>query len=331
MDDFRIPLGDWADSALAIILVALRPFFDAVRDVFLGLYETVEALFVEPPALVIIAIIVVLAFLVRGWKFALGTALGLSLIVGVNQWEAAMETLALVLVASIIAIVISVPLGVLGARNQTASNILKPTLDFLQTMPAFVYLVPALLLFRVGVVPGIVATIIFALAPGVRFTELGIRGVDREVVEAGQAFGASPWRILRQIQLPLAMPTIMAGINQVIMLSLSMVVVAGLVGAGGLGSQIVRALASIDVGLGVEAGVAVVIIAIILDRLTASIGAGVAGGRPNRRPFGWLFGSRLAPTLPSRSASAAACGSATAAPKTSTAIPTTKEKEEAHA
>ena len=300
MDDFRIPVGQWADSALNLITVSLRPFFDVVRSIFLAIYDTVEAAFIEPPVLVIIAIIVVLAFVVRGWKFALGTAVGLSLIVGVNQWDAAMETLALVLVASIIAIVISVPLGVLGARNQTASNILKPTLDFLQTMPAFVYLVPALLLFRVGVVPGIVATIIFAMAPGVRFTELGIRGVDHEVVEAGQAFGASPWRILRQIQLPLAMPTIMAGINQVIMLSLSMVVVAGLVGAGGLGSQIVRALASIDVGLGVEAGIAVVIIAIILDRLTASIGAGVAGSGTTRRPFAWLFGRRRpAPTVPS--------------------------------
>lgn len=300
MDDFRLPVGQWADSALNLITVSLRPFFDVVRSIFLGIYDTVEAAFIEPPVLVIIAIIVVLAFFVRGWKFALGTAVGLGLIVGVNQWDAAMETLALVLVASIIAIVISVPLGVLGARNQTASNILKPTLDFLQTMPAFVYLVPALLLFRVGVVPGIVATIIFAMAPGVRFTELGIRGVDREVVEAGQAFGASPWRILRQIQLPLAMPTIMAGINQVIMLSLSMVVVAGLVGAGGLGSQIVRALASIDVGLGVEAGIAVVIIAIILDRLTASIGAGVAGSGTTRRPFAWLFGRRRpAPTGPS--------------------------------
>jgi glycine betaine/proline transport system substrate-binding protein len=326
MDGFRIPVGQWADSALNLITVSLRPFFDVVRSIFLGIYDTVEAAFIEPPILVIIAIIVVLAFVVRGWKFALGTALGLGLIVGVNQWDAAMETLALVLVASIIAIVISVPLGVLGARNQTASNILKPTLDFLQTMPAFVYLVPALLLFRVGVVPGIVATIIFAMAPGVRFTELGIRGVDREVVEAGQAFGASPWRILRQIQLPLAMPTIMAGINQVIMLSLSMVVVAGLVGAGGLGSQIVRALASIDVGLGVEAGIAVVIIAIILDRLTASIGAGVAGGA-KRRPFGWLFSRRQATTLPATPAAA----SDAAGPKTSTAIPTTKEKEEAHA
>ncbi|MGO3886992.1 MAG: ABC transporter permease, partial [Mycetocola sp.] len=148
---------------------------------------------------------------------------------------------------------------------------IKPSLDFLQTMPAFVYLIPALILFRVGVVPGIVATIIFAMAPGVRLTELGIRGVDKEVVEAGQAFGATPGRILRQIQLPLAMPSIMAGVNQVIMLSLSMVVIAGMVGAGGLGGQVVAALNRIDVGLGFEAGLSVVIIAIFLDRLSASL------------------------------------------------------------
>jgi len=150
-------------------------------------------------------------------------------------------------------------------------------------MPAFVYLIPALILFRVGVVPGIVATVIFAMAPGVRLTELGIRGVDREVVEAGQAFGASPLRILRQIQLPLALPTIMAGVNQVILLSLSMVVIAGTVGAGGLGAQVVLALNRIDVALGFEAGLAVVILAIYLDRLTAALGK---GGTPLSRFLG---------------------------------------------
>jgi ABC-type proline/glycine betaine transport system permease subunit len=183
-------------------------------------------------------------------------------------------TLALVLVASVIAIGLSIPLGILAAKSSLASSVIRPILDFLQTMPAFVYLVPALILFRVGEVPGIVATIIFAMAPGVRLTELGIRGVDKEVVEAGQAFGASPWRILRQIQLPLATPTIMAGINQVIMLSLSMVVIAGMVGAGALGGEIVASLSRLDVALGFEAGFAVVILAIFLDRVTAALGNG---------------------------------------------------------
>ena len=200
-----------------------------------------------------------------------------------------MHTLALTLVAALIAVLISVPIGIWAARSDRVSTIVKPVLDFLQTMPAFVYLIPAIILFGIGVVPGIVATIVFAMAPGVRLTELGIRGVDSEVVEAGHAFGSSPGRILRQIQLPLAMPTIMAGVNQVIMLSLSMVVIAGMVGAPGLGSDIVQALSRIDVGLGAEAGLSVVILAIVLDRLTASFGGSRArpqNGRcaPGRRP-----------------------------------------------
>jgi ABC-type proline/glycine betaine transport system permease subunit len=238
----------------------------------------VEFLLGAPPFWAIMLVLGVLALGIRGWKFAVGTVVGLVVILGVDQWENAMDTLALVLVASVLAIVISVPLGILAAKSTLASNIIRPVLDFMQTMPAFVYLIPALILFRVGVVPGIVATIIFAMAPGVRLTELGIRSVDQEVVEAGQAFGASPWRILRQIQLPLATPTIMAGVNQVIMLSLSMVVISGMVGAGGLGAQVVASLNRIDIALGFEAGLAVVILAIFLDRITASLGSTTSGG-----------------------------------------------------
>jgi ABC-type proline/glycine betaine transport system permease subunit len=245
-----------------------------VRAVFNGAYDLVDFALASPPFWVIIVVAAALGLMVRGWKFAVGTIVGLVLIVGVDQWENAMDSLALVLVASILAILFSVPLGILSAKSSLASGIIRPVLDFMQTMPAFVYLIPALILFRVGVVPGIVATIIFAMAPGVRLTELGIRSVDREVVEAGEAFGASPWRILRQIQLPLAMPTIMAGINQVIMLSLSMVVISGMVGAGGLGQQVVASLNRIDVSLGFEAGLSVVILAIFLDRITAALGTG---------------------------------------------------------
>jgi glycine betaine/proline transport system substrate-binding protein len=279
MSDLRLPLGTWAEGIVAFITLAFRPVFDVIRAVFDGFYEAVDWALVSPPFWVIVLLLALLAFRARGWLFGVGTAVGLLVIVGVDQWDNAMDTLALVLVAAIIAIVIAIPLGILAARSQTASSIMKPILDFMQTMPAFVYLIPALILFRVGVVPGIVATIIFAMAPGVRLTELGIRGVDKEVVEAGHAFGASPGRILRQIQLPLAAPTIMAGVNQVIMLSLSMVVISGMVGAGGLGAEIVQALSRIDVGLGFEAGLSVVILAILLDRLTASLGA----PRPRRR------------------------------------------------
>jgi glycine betaine/proline transport system substrate-binding protein len=274
MNDFRLPLGDWAEAFVQFITDVFQPVFDVLRAVFGGFYEGVDWALVTPPFWVIIVLVVALGYWTRGWIFGLGTAIGLLLIVGVNQWAPAMDTLALVLTAAIIAILVSVPLGILAARSRVASSIMKPVLDFMQTMPAFVYLIPALILFRVGVVPGIVATIIFAMAPGVRMTELGIRGVDKEVVEAGHAFGASPRRILRQIQLPLAAPTIMAGVNQVIMLSLSMVVIAGMVGAGGLGGVIVQALSRIDVGLGFEAGLAVVVLAIVLDRLTATLGTG---------------------------------------------------------
>jgi glycine betaine/proline transport system substrate-binding protein len=270
--DIRIPLGQWVEDFVDILTATLQPVFDVLRAVFLGLYDLVNWVFQSPPFWIIILVIAVLGFFAKGWKLAVGVIVGFGLIVAVDQWENAMDSLSLVLVASVLAVLISVPLGILGARSDTASRILRPILDFLQTMPAFVYLIPALILFRVGVVPGIVATIIFALAPGVRLTELGIRGVDKEVVEAGHAFGSSPFRILRQIQLPLAMPSIMAGVNQVIMLSLSMVVIAGMVGAGGLGGDVVASLNRIDIGLGFEAGLSVVILAIVLDRLTASLG-----------------------------------------------------------
>ncbi|MBC7442107.1 MAG: proline/glycine betaine ABC transporter permease [Ramlibacter sp.] len=274
MNDFRLPLGTIVEGFIDWITDTFGFLFDFIRAVFDGAYEMVDFLLVTPPFWVIIVLAAGLALATRGWKFMVGTILGLLVIVGVDQWENAMDTLALVLVASVLAIAFSLPLGILAAKSSVASGIIRPILDFMQTMPAFVYLIPALILFRVGVVPGIVATIIFAMAPGVRLTELGIRGVDQEVVEAGQAFGASPWRILRQIQLPLAMPTIMAGINQVIMLSLSMVVIAGMVGAGGLGADVVASLNRIDVALGFEAGLAVVILAIFLDRMTAALGTG---------------------------------------------------------
>lgn len=268
-----IPLGQWVESFIEFLTSSLGWFFDGLRAAFGGLYELVDLLLSSPPFWVIIAVIALLGLVLRGWLFAAGSVLGLLLVVLLGQWGNAMDTLALVLVASAIAIVVSVPLGILAARSSVASAIIRPILDFMQTMPAFVYLIPALILFRVGIVPGIVATIVFAMAPGVRMTELGIRGVDKEVVEAANAFGSSPGRILRQIQLPLAMPTILAGVNQVIMLSLSMVVIAGMVGAGGLGGEVVKSLGRIDVALGFEAGLSVVILAIILDRMTAAIGS----------------------------------------------------------
>ena len=271
-DDLRLPLGDWVEAGVDWITANLAILFDFIKTIITGIYDAIEFILIEPPELVLILVLAAIAFVVRGWKMAVGTVVGLFVIVLVNQWDNAMATLALTIVAAFFALLIAIPLGIWAARNDTVSTIVRPILDFLQTMPAFVYLIPAIILFNVGVVPGIIATIAFAMAPGVRLTELGIRGVNREIVEAGTAFGASPGRILRQIQLPLALPTIMTGVNQIIMLSLSMVVIAAMVGAGGLGQPIVQSLQRIDIGLGSEAGLSVVILAIFLDRVTNALG-----------------------------------------------------------
>ncbi|QIK84623.1 proline/glycine betaine ABC transporter permease [Sanguibacter sp. HDW7] len=267
----RLPLGDVVADAVDVITKSGKDVFDSIKTGFLAVYDVLELALTSPPAWGVILLVAALAWWVKGWRLSLGSAAGLVLVAAVDQWHNAMATLALVLLASVVAIVLAVPLGIWAARSDRVSAVLRPVLDLMQTMPAFVYLIPTVVVFLTGVVPGLVATIIFALAPGVRFTELGIRQVDPEVVEAGHAFGATEGRILRQIQLPLALPTIMAGVNQVIMLSLSMVVIAGLTGAPGLGRDVVAALQRINVSLGVEAGLSVVILAMILDRITAAL------------------------------------------------------------
>ncbi|NLE71851.1 MAG: proline/glycine betaine ABC transporter permease [Actinomycetales bacterium] len=267
----RIPLGAWIESGVDWVTDAFGVLFDLVRTILVASFDAAETLLTSPPWWVVVAVLSALAFWAKGWRLGVGALLGFVVVLGVDQWDNAMASLALVLVASFIALAIGIPLGVWAARDDRVSATVRPVLDFMQTMPAFVYLIPVVVVFRAGVAPGLVATIIFALAPGVRFTELGIRQVDREVVEAGHAFGAPPGRILRQIQMPLAMPTIMAGVNQVIMLSLSMVVISGLAGTRGLGREVVSALSTIDIALGFEAGLAVVILAIYLDRITSAL------------------------------------------------------------
>jgi glycine betaine/proline transport system permease protein len=268
----RIPLGEWVDTFVDWMTTTFRPLFRFVKDVLVGIYDGLDTILSSPPFWVVALALAALALLAKGWKLALGSLVGFVVIAGVDQWDNAMDTLALVLLSAVLALVVAIPLGIWAARNDRVSAVVRPILDFMQTMPAFVYLIPTVVIFLTGPVPGIIATIIFAMAPGVRFTELGIRQVDKEVVEAGQAFGSTPGRILRQIQLPLALPTIMAGVNQVIMLSLSMVVIAGMVGAGGLGNDVVAALQRVNVALGFEAGLAVVILAMFLDRVTSALG-----------------------------------------------------------
>ncbi|MEV7619181.1 ABC transporter permease subunit [Microbacterium sp. NPDC089321] len=270
--DFRIPIGSWVAAFVDWVKDNLDGLLDGIAFVFGWLVNGLTMGLLSVHFVAIIAIAALIAWLVRSWQLAIGTAVSLLLIVGMDLWVPAMQTMSLVLVATVVAVLIAVPLGIWSARNSTVRALLKPVLDFMQTMPAFVYLIPAIVFFGIGVVPGMVATIIFALPPGVRLTELGIRGVDSETVEAGQAFGAKPGQILRGIQLPLAMPTIMAGINQVIMLALSMAVIAGMAGADGLGKMVVEAISTINIAKGVEAGLGVVLIAVFLDRVTAALG-----------------------------------------------------------
>ncbi|WP_348857116.1 ABC transporter permease [Nocardioides cheoyonin] len=267
----RINLGEWASDAVDWLTTHWGGFFDGVANVLNSIVGHITDGLLSAPIIVVVIVLAAIAFLSRGWKLAIVAAVGLLLIDSFDEWSAAMETLALIVVAAVIAIVLSIPIGLLAARSRIASAITRPVMDFMQTLPAFVYLLPVLFLFGLGQAAGVLATIVFALPPGVRLTELGIRQVDAEMVEAGQAFGATSGKILRGVQIPLAMPTIMAGVNQVIMLSLSMVVIGGMVGAPGLGSDVTAALTSLQIGQGAEAGVSVVILAIYLDRVTAGL------------------------------------------------------------
>ncbi len=269
--EFRIPLGDWVEGFVDWLTATFDALFDVIKAVLLFLFDTVETVLGGPPWWIVALALAGLAFWAKGWRLGLGALVGFLVVIGMDQWDNTMATLSLVVVASTIALAVGLPLGVWAARDDRVSAAVRPVLDFMQTMPSLVYIIPVVIIFLTGPVPGIVATVVFAFAPGVRFTELGIRQVDREVVEAGHAFGSPPGRILRQIQLPLALPTIMAGVNQVIMLSLSMAVIAGLGGARGLGQAVVSALGTIDIALGFEAGLAVVIIAMYLDRVTSAL------------------------------------------------------------
>ncbi|MFE2466234.1 MULTISPECIES: ABC transporter permease/substrate binding protein [Streptomyces] len=272
----RIPFGDWVNSAVDWLLNHMAWLFDFFKTVFQGTYDGIDAVLQAPEPLLLAGIFAVIAFWLRGTSAGVLTFVGFAFIDSLELWEDAMVTLSLVLVATLIALVVSVPVGIWAARSDRVSGIVRPALDFMQTLPAMIYLIPAILFFGTGAPAGIVATLIFALAPGVRMTELGIRQVDKELVEAADAFGTTPRDTLLRIQLPLALPTVMAGVNQVIMLGLSMAAIAGMVGTGGLGGDVNEAIGQLNVGLGSEAGVAIVILAIYLDRMTSALGTQVS-------------------------------------------------------
>lgn len=268
----RIPLGAWGDEVLMWLRENAAIIFDAFSTITRFLVEGLADGLKAIPAFVLLLIFALAGWLFRSWRLALGVGLTFLLVMGMRQWEQMLDTMALVIIATLVAVVIAIPVGIWAAKNDRVSAVVRPTLDFMQTMPAFVYLLPAVMFFSIGVVPGTFSTIIFALAPGVRMTELGIRHVDAETVEAGRSYGATDRQILRGIELPLALPSIMAGINQIIMLSLSMAVIAGMVGADGLGKEVVAAISTLNLAQGLEAGLAVVILAVFLDRLTAALG-----------------------------------------------------------
>jgi glycine betaine/proline transport system substrate-binding protein len=272
----RIQLGSWVNDAVDWLTTHMAWLFDFCKTVFLGLYDGINAVLQAPEPLLLAGIFAVIAFWLRGTLAGVLTFVGFAFIDSLELWENAMITLTLVLVATVIALVISIPVGIWAARSDRVSGLVRPVLDFMQTLPAMIYLIPAILFFGTGAPAGIVATLIFALAPGVRMTELGIRQVDKELVEAAEAFGTSPRNTLLRVQLPLALPTVMAGVNQVIMLGLSMAAIAGMVGTGGLGGDVNEAIGQLNVGLGSEAGVAIVILAIYLDRMTSALGTQVS-------------------------------------------------------
>lgn len=269
--DYRLNIGQYIERAINWLTDNFSGFFDALNTGIGGFIEGLQTVLSFIPFWIMIALIAVLAWRKAGKGVAVFTILGLLLIHNLEFWEETMQTLALVLSSTFIALLIGVPLGIWSANSDRCNSILRPFLDFMQTMPAFVYLIPAVLFFGLGPVPGAFATVIFAMPPVVRLTNLGIRQVPENIVEATRSFGATNSQLLFKVQLPLAMPTILTGVNQTIMMSLSMVVIAAMIAAGGLGEIVLKGITQMKIGLGFEGGIAVVILAIILDRITQGI------------------------------------------------------------
>mgnify|MGYP006281612945 CR=1 FL=1 len=269
-----IDIGYGVEVAVEWLDATLGPVFDLISMVLDALMTVFENALLFSPDIVMILLLSALAWYIAGRGVGVFSLIGLSLIASMGYWENTMITLAQVATSAIVALFLGVPIGIWASRNQVVHATVRPVLDFMQTMPAFVYLIPAVLFFQLGAVPGVVATVIFSMPPAVRLTNLGIRQVDKEVVEAARSFGATDKQLLLKVQLPLATPTILAGVNQTIMLGLSMVVIAAMIGAGGVGGDVYRGITQMNLGLGFEAGIAIVILAIFLDRITQALGAG---------------------------------------------------------
>jgi len=265
------PLGLGVDAAVEWLLNNGQGLFDVVQVAIERLTATLEFVLAQPAPWLFALVVAVVGWRLVGGSFALFSLLGLNVVLALGLWEPMLATLALVITSSLLALLLGFPLAVLGTRQPWLWRLLRPGLDLMQTMPAFVYLIPAVMLFSTGAVPAIIATLIFAMPPIVRLTYLGITQVPTDLVEAGRSFGCSDLQLLWMVQLPSALPTVMSGVNQTIMLALSMVVITSMIGGGGLGDVVLRGIQQLNVGLGFEGGIAVVILAVILDRLSQGL------------------------------------------------------------
>lgn len=268
----NIPIDDWVERLVQFLMDHFIFVFDFITLVVGGIAKNLESALLSIPSWIFIAVLVLISLWRLGWKYALVFLGTLILVIGMGMWEATISTMALVIASTIVSLIFALPVGIIMSKSDMVEAIVRPVLDFMQTMPPFVYLIPAAMFFGLGKVPGTIATITFCTPPAVRLTNLGIRQVPKELREAGVAFGCTNLQLLRKVEFPIAMPTIMQGINQNIMLALSMVVIASMIGAGGLGNVVLSGIQRMDIGLGFEGGLGVVILAIILDRITQSFG-----------------------------------------------------------
>jgi glycine betaine/proline transport system permease protein len=267
-ESFKIPVGDWAEAVVDWLTANGAWFFDGLSTIVTAVIDAILWCLQTPPALVIVAIFAVIAWLLqRSWATVALVLVGFLYILNQGYWEETTETLTLVLSSVIVCMGFGIPIGIACAHRPRLYAALRPVLDLMQTLPTFVYLIPAIVFFGIGMVPGLIATTIFVIPAPIRLTYLGITTTPKELKEAGLAFGATSGQLLRKVELPWAMPQIMAGLTQTIMLSLSMVVIAALVGADGLGVPVVRALNTVNTALGFEAGLVIVVVAILLDRV----------------------------------------------------------------
>ncbi|MDK2821346.1 MAG: glycine betaine/proline transport system permease protein [Clostridia bacterium] len=279
---FRIPVGQAFSTLVELLDKRLESVFDFITYFLNTAVKGLEDALQMIPIPVMIILLVLLAWRISGRGVAVFTLVGFILIAGMDLWVETMQTLSLVFISAIITLGVGIPLGIWASRSDLLDKLLRPVLDFMQTLPAFVYLIPAILFFHIGRVPGVISTVIFAMPPAIRLTNLGIRQVPADVVEAAHAFGSTDNQLLVKVQLPMALPTIMAGINQTIMLSLSMVVIASMVGAPGLGKEVLYGVTQLDIATGFEGGLAVVLVAMFLDRVTESLGKGNQDNKNNQ-------------------------------------------------